>query len=1192
MSSSPPSRKDVTSSLAQLPKTVRARGLELYVGKRVKSCVWDRTNHVLSGTVRGTHLYHQVITFSDGEVNDMECSCPYEYECKHAVALLHQAMSLGIFPESGPGHETPQTPLIAIQPKTPAAPSEPSAPLGPLAQTIAKRSGGNLHNNTRAAAALVQGWWDKKVKSVPRSVFVKLAGASYSWQSDDTSLYPAPDQPGDAWELLHAVASKAEDLRVQLPVQITKALDADLVDRFRHAWRRETEELEWRVSLARWAREAPPISETAVPEFRLRLHSQGGIIEWRPPEKADFTPMKMTPYRSWAEKVFGGYRGLSEVTLSDAARQVLWAGMSTGYPNTAEPPTTSENFRQAVVRLVSSPEGRAALVCPLGDPIPEKPDPLRWELKEAPGEKGSTDYHLALRTSDGQAPPAAIAVKTGVAPLYISPTGIWRLPSWPLETPPNAWPLRIPGRALETNDGATLLSRLGVEPPPRLAEKIVTATPTVTVVCEIRNPQHGSSCFGIEAHADFGHGLPREHWNGGHWTPDPRSPQPPTKKERIVVRENALLHAAHGWIMDAALKRNYEGDWEKRITRGFPDEFLAWMARRPAGIEVELDPELASLRDGPVSARVSLDIEESGIDWFDLKVALSVDDTTLTPDDVALLLKAKGKWVRLTGKGWRRLDYDISEAEQAQLAAMGLTPGDFDGTPQRLHALQLAAGAPSGGGGLLPGDRVETLRRRAEEIQTRVTPPVPEAITAQLRPYQEAGFHFLAYLTANRFGGVLADDMGLGKTLQTLTWLAWVREQPEGRKGLPSLVICPKSVQDNWMAEAARFHRSLRVVMWDRLTAGDPLPEDCDLLIIHYQQLRLHADLLTGRTWEAVILDEAQAIKNPNSSTAHTACRLKANHRLALTGTPIENRLLDLWSIMAFAMPGVLGNRAWFARTFDNQGDPFARLRLSARVRPFLLRRTKAEVATDLPDRIEEDLSCELEGVQEKLYKAELKKARAQLLNLKTPKQLDKARFHVLTNLLRLRQICCHPSLVGSRGPKAESAKLGALVELLEPLMEEGHKVLVFSQFVEMIRLIQEEIAKREWPCFVLTGETDHRGDLVRSFQESEGAGVFLISLKAGGSGLNLTAASYAVIFDPWWNPAVEAQAIDRTHRIGQTRTVIAYRLIVKDTIEEKIRQLQRQKGALANDVLGEESFAQALTLSDFNFLLGEDPGE
>jgi len=447
--------------------------------------------------------------------------------------------------------------------------------------------------------------------------------------------------------------------------------------------------------------------------------------------------------------------------------------------------------------------------------------------------------------------------------------------------------------------------------------------------------------------------------------------------------------------------------------------------------------------------------------------------------------------------------------------------------------------------------------------------------------------------------------MGLGKTLQTLAWLVWLRgegrgnaasspqpsppKEERGRAPLPSLVVCPKSVMDNWHAEAARFTPGLRVKSWaaSELSKFTKQLDTADVHVLNYSKLRLLGESLVPIRWQAVVLDEGQYIKNPSSQTAQIARALKADHRLVLSGTPIENRLLDLWSLMAFTMPGILSSRAQFARLYDAKGDPFARRRLSARVRPFLLRRTKAQVAKDLPDRIEEDLFCEIEGEQKTLYRAELKRAQQLLLGITTHKELARQQFHFLTSLLRLRQICCHPRLVNGE-TLAAGAKTEALIEQLEPLMEEGEKVLVFSQFVELLDLIRPTIEGRKWPVFYLAGNTENRGELVQKFQSAEGPGVFLISLKAGGFGLNLTAANYVILFDPWWNPAVENQAIDRTHRIGQLNKVIAYRLLIKDSIEEKIRALQKQKKALAEDVLGEERFAQSLTLDDLKFLFAD----
>ncbi|MFM7554581.1 MAG: DEAD/DEAH box helicase, partial [Verrucomicrobiota bacterium] len=399
------------------------------------------------------------------------------------------------------------------------------------------------------------------------------------------------------------------------------------------------------------------------------------------------------------------------------------------------------------------------------------------------------------------------------------------------------------------------------------------------------------------------------------------------------------------------------------------------------------------------------------------------------------------------------------------------------------------------------------------------------------------------------------------------------------------LVVCPKSVADNWRSETLRFLPSVRPRVWssDDMKSLPGQTDSADLHIINYNQLRSIGEKLRTE-FLAVILDEGQYIKNPGSVTALIANHLEARNRLLLSGTPIENQLMDLWSLMAFAMPGILGSRADFQRLFDSKEDPLCRRRLAARVRPFLLRRTKMQVAKDLPERIEEDLLCELEGEQRTLYKAELKRAQQMLLGIQSSTQLNKNRFNLLTSLLRLRQICCHPRLV-KEDSKAESAKVEALVETLDPIMEEGGKVIVFSQFVEMLGLLRKAVAERHWPTYYLAGDTENRGDLVEQFQRHDGAAVFLISLKAGGFGLNLTAASYVILFDPWWNPAVENQAIDRAHRIGQRQTVIAYRLLIKDSVEEKIRALQKSKSQLAEDVLGEDTFAQSLTLDDLRYL-------
>tara|TARA_B100001175_G_C19491304_1_gene632752 strand:- start:624 stop:2180 length:1557 start_codon:yes stop_codon:yes gene_type:complete len=484
----------------------------------------------------------------------------------------------------------------------------------------------------------------------------------------------------------------------------------------------------------------------------------------------------------------------------------------------------------------------------------------------------------------------------------------------------------------------------------------------------------------------------------------------------------------------------------------------------------------------------------------------------------------------------------------------------------------------------------DKICKRAEEVKLRVRPAVPSNLQAELRPYQVEGFHFLSYLATNSFGGILADDMGLGKTVQSLCWLLWLRARSEGDP-LPSLVICPKSVLDVWSGEVKKFAPEIRVQVLrskDELDM-ESLKNDVDLLVLNYAQLRVGEEKLTKQEWLTVILDEGQQIKNPDSMAAKAARKLDSEHRIVLTGTPIENRLLDVWSLMAFAMPGVLGDKKYFRKRFDRRKDETAQSRLSARLRPFLLRRTKSQVAMDLPPRIEEQVYCTMDGDQAELYETEMKKAQKTILGMGSNEELRKNSLMVLQTLMRLRQICCHPALVNPENTEAESAKLNALFYLLDQLREEGHKVLVFSQFVKMLDIIKGRLEDEDRPYSYLTGQTQDRGKVIEEFQTTEDPSVFLLSLKAGGSGLNLTSASYVILYDPWWNPAVENQAIDRTHRIGQKNKVIAYRLLMKNTIEEKVRVLQEQKQKMLDDVLGEESFSKGLEMKDIEFLFTPD---
>lgn len=761
----------------------------------------------------------------------------------------------------------------------------------------------------------------------------------------------------------------------------------------------------------------------------------------------------------------------------------------------------------------------------------------------------------------------------------------------------------IPAAAAESEAGLRYLHTLCDELPPQLSERIEAIVMEPGLHCQI-DRAYQEECMITPLGLSPGGTTPLEIWSGEGWVsinqshlasklgfPPTIQTEPAKEEARTIVSDRRLLRSleTHPTRLSGRASQ-YDGAHYVRVTKKFPEQFVEWLESLPESIHVILDGELAAFKDRGIAGKMRLQAEENEQDWFDLSVVLDVEDTSLSKEEIDLLLAANGKWVRLPDKGWRRLALDLDDDTEQDFAALGLNPRDLNDEPQRLHALQLANPATRK---LLPEEEAESVERRAQDLRTRVTPPLPKTLTADLRPYQIEGYHFLAYLSTNRFGGILADDMGLGKTLQTLTWLLWLRAQSGRKKPLPCLVVCPKSVMDNWVTDSAKFTKKLKVKTWSGTPLKD-LPKSvkkADLHVINYHQLRKIGPELASIKFLAVILDEGQFIKNPTSDTAVTARKLQAVNRLVLTGTPIENRALDLWSLMAFAMPGVLGNRSRFVKAYDKKDDPLGPIRLAARVRPFLLRRTKAQVAQDLPERIEDEIHCEIEGTQRKLYAAELKRAQQTLLKTRTQEELNELRFNFLTSLLRLRQICCHPKLYDPKY-RGQSAKITALLELLEPMLAEGAKVLVFSQFVELLNLLQSALAEKDIHTWHLTGKTENRGDLVKSFQESPDPGVFLISLKAGGSGLNLTAASYVILFDPWWNPAVEAQAIDRTHRIGQTQRIIAYRLVVKNSIEEKIRNLQEKKKALVENVLGEEKFSQSLSLDDFRYLLSSDDAD
>ncbi|MGH7858487.1 MAG: DEAD/DEAH box helicase, partial [Candidatus Binatia bacterium] len=482
--------------------------------------------------------------------------------------------------------------------------------------------------------------------------------------------------------------------------------------------------------------------------------------------------------------------------------------------------------------------------------------------------------------------------------------------------------------------------------------------------------------------------------------------------------------------------------------------------------------------------------------------------------------------------------------------------------------------------------------RRFSGIESR--DPTP-GFAGVLRSYQRDGLGWLDFLRRFGFGGILADDMGLGKTVQVLAFLEERREGSAngvgGARTVPALVVVPRSLVFNWRREAERFAPKLRVVehLGSGRNRGGNGFDDCDIVLTTYGTLRRDIAHLKDVRFEWVILDEAQAIKNATTATAKAARLLSADHRLALSGTPIENHLGELWSLFEFLNPGMLGAASAFrsARTGARDLEESERTLLAHAVRPFVLRRRKEQVARDLPARHEQTIYAELDRAERKAYDELRDHYRRSLLSRVERDGLGKAKIHVLEALLRLRQAACHPGLIDRSRRVEPSAKLEILLAQLGQVLDEGHKAVVFSQFVSFLTIARSRLDRERITYAYLDGKTRDREARVARFQTDPECRLFLVSLKAGGLGLNLTAAEYVYLLDPWWNPAVEAQAIDRTHRIGQTRQVFAYRLIARDTVEEKVLELQRSKRALADAIIGEDNaLVRDLTREDLERLL------
>ncbi len=582
----------------------------------------------------------------------------------------------------------------------------------------------------------------------------------------------------------------------------------------------------------------------------------------------------------------------------------------------------------------------------------------------------------------------------------------------------------------------------------------------------------------------------------------------------------------------------------------------------------------------------------SGMDWLNVKISYESEGMGVDRDELRRCIAEGKKYVRLEDGSFASIDADAVRAMMDREIEL-LTAAGKGGKLPLAHAGKIQELLQHAAGSSVAASARELFQKLSGIDQIEAAKK-PRALKATLRPYQDDGLSWLKFIHDIGSGGVLADDMGLGKTVQTIALLLAVKQE---ERPLSALIVAPTSVVTNWEREIQRFAPTLSVALWhgaDRKEQTEAVKR-AEVVITSYALLRRDEEFLSSLDLTYAILDEAQHIKNPMSATAAAAKRLRAKRRLALTGTPIENRLSEIWSIFDFVSPGLLGALDKFEQRFSRpieNGDYKTAQRLRATIHPFILRRTKQEVAKDLPEKIETDQICDLTGDQRMVYQQVAKEVRAQVLGEVERVGLAKSQLQILAGLTRLRQAACDPRLLGL--PRdftdEDSGKLVALRELVQNAIEGGHKVLVFSQFVKMLNLIEKAMKEDGVTYEYLDGSTKDRAERVERFQNDPSCPVFLISLKAGGTGLNLTAADTVIHFDPWWNPAVEQQATDRAHRIGQTKVVTAYRLMAAGTIEEKILLLKTKKRELVASVLSEDAGgAKKLTKGDLEELFAVD---
>ncbi|MGZ9130425.1 MAG: DEAD/DEAH box helicase, partial [Candidatus Binatia bacterium] len=665
--------------------------------------------------------------------------------------------------------------------------------------------------------------------------------------------------------------------------------------------------------------------------------------------------------------------------------------------------------------------------------------------------------------------------------------------------------------------------------------------------------------------------VPHQHRGGGFYQKEQR---------RLVTRDLGAEDRARARLKQLGFRKGWE--YERADLQLAPDQ-LSRVVRVLSAEGWQIHAQGSLYRTaGALTMQVN-----SSVDWFGVDGAAEFGDSRVGLPRLLRAIRQGEQTVRLD-------DGSLGIIPEEWMKKYGMLAGlgTFEGDGMRFKRSQaglldaLLASEPA-----VSFDAVfERVRQELRDFSGVAAVAPAGDFHGELCHYQLEGLGWLHFLQRFGFGGCLADDMGLGKTIQVLALLearrVLRRNDPENSPP-PALVVVPRSLIFHWKQESARFTPKLRILDHTgvaRLEPGDHF-DNYDVVLTTYGTLRSDAVRFKDIRFDYCILDEAQAVKNASTLAAKAVRLLKADHRLAMSGTPVENHLGELWSLFEFLNPGMLGTAAVFGRAGKNPDDNTRQV-LGRALRPFILRRTKAQVAPELPEKTEQTIYCDLEGNDKKLYDELRDYYRARLLQNGAGENSGQYKIQVLEALLRLRQAACHPGLIDKRKIAEPSAKVDTLLAQLDQVLEENHKALVFSQFTSLLAIVRSRLDKQNIPYVYLDGRTRDRQAKVEEFQNDPNAKLFLISLKAGGLGLNLHAAEYVYLLDPWWNPAVEAQAIDRAHRIGQTRKVFAYRLIARDTVEEKVLELQKSKRDLADAIItADNSVMRNLTRGDLELL-------